>query len=434
MRIWHEFCCLGPSRLLSAAFIGLVIACSGFPFSEAIAADVNYLQTRVTKASEDLLIGHGAFEISGLPHRWYSVYFDVRLDPNPVRNPTGEKKDKHLLKHWGDIFTPENIETARYADCRVGIPSTELANITNLPKEKRILLWVVCDIWDAEKKGFLGTGWGVRSPLIVKTDAAGNIIQTETFNTETMNPRKNHSSETIHVKKCNLALKHLKMKPGVKLYRAIGGKHEPYNILVKDERQTELGTLNRGFFFEPIDSAQKAAELVEIGYPGAVVIENRLQYNRIVQTVKSKGWQPGKHLKTEEPPGYGVSVRVEPELGYRVSALMIDRVNYYDLGLRSLIYREFAVSLDGRIGIEKEITHVLSPESETGARPGWTQPLPINPKPYNDLLRSVLTPDGSRVIPKVIVTGEKASIKCAEGEKSEWFLIDYKNWPKHGDE
>ena len=422
------------SRLSSAAFIGLAIAGSWVLSLEAISADVNYLHTKLTKASEVLLVGHGAFEISGPPHRWYSVYFDVRLDPDPVRDPTRDKKDSHFLKHWGDIFTPENIETARYADCRVGIPLAELASLTNLFKGKRTVLWVVCDIWDAEKKEFLGSGWRVRSPLIVKTDGAGNIIQTETFNTGPINPKKNHPSATIQVKECTLALKHLKTKPGVKLYRAIGGKHEPYNILLKEDWQAELGALNRGFFFDPIDSAPKAKELVEIGYPGAVIIEAPTQYTRIVQTLKAKGWQPGKHLKIEDPPSYGVSVRAEPELGYRVSALMMDHLNYLDLGLRGLRYREFVVAMDGRIGIEKEVEYVLSPESETGAPPGWTQPLPMNPKPYNDLLRSVLTPEGSRIIPKVIVTGKKASIKCAEGEKSEWYLSEYKDWPKHGEE
>jgi len=90
--------------------------------------------------------------------------------------------------------------------------------------------------------------------------------------------------------------------------------------------------------------------------------------------------------------------------------------------------------MDGRLGLDMEIEYIRSPESETGARPGWSQPLPMDSKPYNELLRSVLTSEGSRIIPKVIVTGKKASIKCAEGEKSEWYQSEYKDWPKHADE
>ena len=119
-----------------------------------------------------------------------------------------------------------------------------------------------------------------------------------------------------------------------------------------------------------------------------------------------------------------MNVTPEPELGYRVTALMIDHVSYYGLGLRSLMYREFAVAPEGRIGIEKEVEYIRSPESETSAYPGWTQPLPMNPKPYNDLLRSILTPAGSRNIPDVVVTDKKASIPCAEGERPEWYLSE----------
>jgi len=434
MRNRHESFRFLHGRLLPLAFFGMAAACFWLLSFEALAADVKYLHTTVSRAGEAFLVGRGAFAITGPPHRWYSVYFDVRQDAAPVRDPAAPDKDRHLLIYWGDIFTPENIETARYTDCRIGIPLEDLARLKILSKGKRTTLWVVCGIWDTEKKEFLGSGWGVRSPLIVTTDGAGNIVKTEVFNTEPLTPKKSQPAAEIQVKECLLPLKHLKMKPGAGLYRAVGIKQEPYNILVKDGMQAELETLDRGFFFEAIDSAEKARELVEIGYPGAVVIETPAQYAASVQALKGKGWLPGKHLKNEKPPSYGVGVKPEPELGYRVSALMIDSVNYYGLGLRSLFYREFAVAPDGRLGMDKEIELVQSPQSQAGAAPGWSQPVPLEPKPYNDLLRALLTPEGSRVIPKVAVTEKKTSIKCAEGEKPEWYLGDYKDWPKHADE
>ncbi len=224
------------------------------------------------------------------------------------------------------------------------------------------------------------------------------------------------------------------MRPGVKPYRAIGGKHEPFNILVRGDRQAELGTLDRSFFFEPIDSLEKARELVELGYPGAVVIETSAQYALIVKALRAKGWLPDKQIKLEKPSSYGVTVRIEPELGYRVTSLMIDHTNLYDLGSRNVMYREFAVASDGRMGMDKEVECILAPESETGAPPGWAQPLPMDPKPYNDFLRMLLTAEGSRSIPKVVVADRKAAIKCAEGEEPEWYVNDYEDWPENADE
>ncbi len=181
-------------RLLTFASVAFAVVSICFVSVEGTATDVMYLQTKVTRSSEELLVGHGAFEISGPPHRWYGVYFQVRLDADTALRLESEKEDKYLIKHWGDIFTPENVVTARYTDCRAGIPVKEIASAANFPKGKRTALWVVCDVWDVETKKYIGSGWSVRAPLIVTRDKAGKIIGIETFNTDPINPKKNHYS------------------------------------------------------------------------------------------------------------------------------------------------------------------------------------------------------------------------------------------------
>lgn len=51
-----------------------------------------------------------------------------------------------------------------------------------------------------------------------------------------------------------------------------------YDVLVVGDQQADLTGDSRGFFFEPPDTVEKAQELVEIGYPGAVVLETAGQY------------------------------------------------------------------------------------------------------------------------------------------------------------
>jgi len=379
-------------------------------------------------SGKDYAVVRGAFEITGPPHRWYGVYFQLRLD---AATPLNLKGKTGFVRFWNNIFTPENVAIARYTDCRVGIPVNEIASATNLPGGKRTVLWAVCDIWDDAAKTYIGSGWDVRSPLIVTTNEAGEVLNIETFNTAQFDPKRNHYSATISAKQCGFPLKYLKLKPGATVYRAVGQRHEMYDILLMGDRQAEFTSVDRGFFFEPIDSAEKAGELIEIGYPGAVVIKTDDQYRAIVEALKRKGWQPGKHINVEEPPSFGVTVTAEPQLGYRVRALMIDHMDYYDLGLRNVMYREFAVASDGRIGIVRETNCIMAPETPYGAPPGWTQPLPLGPKGYNETLASVLTADGSEPIPRVTVTDTRATIKCAADAQADWFVNDYQDWPEH---
>ncbi len=394
---------------------------------EAIATEVTYLDTEVTHPSPEALLVRGAFEITGPPHQWYGVYFQIRLDAS-----TGLKEEgkEGFVRFWNNIFTPGNVETAQYTDCRIGFQLKDIEAATSLPKGKRTLLWMVCDIWDDQRDQYMGSGWSARAPFVVTTDASGKIIKVELFRTPPFTLNWNHKSEKINAKECELSLKHLKLKRGVKLYRAIETRHENRDFLVLGARQADLRSESRGHFFETIDSPQKTAEFVEVGYPRAVIIETPEQYELIMRALKAKGWKE-ENIKMEKPPSYGLKVTEEPQLGYRVTALMIDYIDYYSLGLRYIMYREFAVARDGRIGMADERICVEAPQTPYGAGPGWTQPLPIDPEDYTKVLRLVLSAEGSRDIPVVIVTDRRAAVPCAEDTDADWFENDYDQWPEH---
>jgi hypothetical protein len=43
----------------------------------------------------------------------------------------------------------------------------------------------------------------------------------------------------------------------------------------------------------------------------------------------------------------------------------------------------------------------------------------------------VLSADGSRTIPPVIVTDRTVAVPCAEDSDADWFENDYDRWPEH---
>ena len=414
---------------LWAILIGLlavVFGITSFPL-DAAAVEVNYLDTVVTHPDPAYLLVRGAFEIVDHPQEWHGVYFQLRLDAN---TPLKEKDRDGFVKLWNNIFTPENANPARYTDCRTAFQLSDIEAATNLPKGQRTILWVVCDLWDDRNEQYVGSGWEVRAPVIVTTGADGKITKVELFRTTPFGVKRNHESEKVSVKECELSLKHLKLKSGVKLCRAIEIRHENRDFLMLGDYQADLHGESRGYFFEPIDSPQKAAELVEIGFPRAVIIQTPEQYALIEKALKAKGWIKG-NIQVEEPPSYGLKVTEEPGLGYRVTALMIDYLDYYSLGLRYVMYREFAVAPNGRMGMGTETICIEAPQTPYGAPPGWEQPLPLGPEEYTNLLRLVLSPEGSREIPAAIVTDRKASVPCAEDQAADWFEGDYERWPEH---
>lgn len=139
------------------------------------AVDVKYLETEAWR-HEDTLVVRGAFEISGPAHRWYGVYFQLRLSDDVALKAPGENG---FAKKWSDLFTPESPAPARWTDCRIGFPLSEIEKAENLPRGARTELWAVCDLWSQETEQYVGSGWPVAAKFFVTTDAAGKITAVE---------------------------------------------------------------------------------------------------------------------------------------------------------------------------------------------------------------------------------------------------------------
>jgi hypothetical protein len=417
-------------------------------------ATVRYPDTEIVYQGRTSFIVRGAVEISGPAHRWYEVHFQVCLqDRKPLTLPDG----KALTKFWGSLFTPENANPARWTGCRLGFTHKDLEAATNLPRGQRSVLWVVCHVYDQQATKWLEAGWDAATALIVTTNDAGNILRTETFPTPPPDfVAGNPAGETIKVKRLKLDLQHLRLRPGAGLFRAIGAMGGTvHDFFLVDGQGSYLAGTKRGFPFEKIDTPEKARELMELAHPGAVVIKTAAQYQAIVAVLKTvKGWDPKRWLEVAEPPTYGLEVTAEPGLGYRVRVMMIDCFRYAEFKLRSIVYRDYAVSHDGRIGVRATVclrAPEVLPENmlvPAGWQPefGWEEPKqqPTDPgaqillgqarrsaaiAAYNKAVSGALQPADTAVIPnRVIVTDEVATV-LRPGEVFDLIVNDPKDWP-----
>lgn len=397
--------------------------------------EVRYIDTEAWRLTEDQsrVIVRGAFEIIGQPQRWYHVYFQLRRDAETAFK---DKDGKDFVRRWGEIFTPENVNMARYTDCRIGLPVAEIGSSPDLLWGKRMTLWAVCDVWDVEAKKYLGGGWPVRTPVLVTTDGVGNVQNVEFFYTPPFATylKRNHASETIAAKECALDLEHLTLKKGTGVARAVGQKHEVYDVLfsLTDGVQTEVRLSERGYFFGTINAPDQARELAQLAYPKSVIINTPNQYRAIVAALKNIGWTD-QHIPVAEPKSYGVTVQEEPDLGYRVTMLLMD-YNRYLAGFQDVLLCEFCIAHDGRMDAEETVC-IKGPESETSRPPGWTQPLPAGTAKYTDTIKAALLATETETIPNyVIVKDKKTRIPCRTDREPGGYLEKVEDWPASANE
>ena len=418
--------------------------------------EARYLDTRIVTLPPDNpqnVVVRGVIEVNG-PQRWYDVYFQVLSASNvAIRRPDGSA----VNIRWGNIFPPENVEWARYSDVRIDIPIADLAG-AGLPKNARVLLWVQCDLFDQEAKAYVGGGWDVKAPLIVNTDEAGRPRSFESFETRPFDQAGltgHHATARAAARKETLALRHLKPKDGASFVRTMGLRHEPYDVATLGERQALLTSDARGRFFGPIDSAEKAMELVQLAEPNAVVIKTPEQYQAIVEAMKKvPGWDPAKFLPVAQPAAYGAQVTSEPGLGWRVRMLIAWHHPYLRLGLRDVTYHDVRVATDGRMGVTETVC-LRAPQTPYGAPPGWLPefgftrepattapntggsvpngPGSIDPESaidaHNKAIRSALTPAGSETIAPLIKVTEDRTDIAAPADRSGGFITDHAQWP-----
>ena len=381
------------------------------------AAEARCLELRAVRHDAHTLSVRAALEIAGPPHRWYDVVFGLCLDRSvPFRRRGGQPFDVD----WGQLFTPANIANPRWTDCRVGLRLDELTEAGELPAGKRTIVWAVCRLFSYAEKRFLCDGWDARTPLILTTDAAGRIERVEFFHTEPFVTAADHPTARIKALAGRFRLEHLRCREGVEVDRAVRRSGEVCDIIRLGGRQADLRGGARGWFFGPIGSADQAGELIRLGYPGAVIIEQRQQFGRIVSALKAIGWK-ADHMPLPEPDCVGLTIAPEAPLGYRAAALMVDCAGSPPL-LGSVVLRRFTVGQDGRIGVE-EHTCIRGPAVRVRSAAAGGQ-LPAGAKEYDAAVRAALKIGAvPETIATTVVLGDTIRwIPCALGEDARGWL------------
>jgi hypothetical protein len=129
--------------------------------------------TRVVTVKDGLIVVRAGFELHEAAQKWISVYFQARLDADtPVVGADG----KEILRMWDKLFPPANASPAVYDDVRMGLKLSDFQGARNVPRGKRTLVWIVCDLWDAGAGKYISNGWSTRTSVVLRTDMEGRIL------------------------------------------------------------------------------------------------------------------------------------------------------------------------------------------------------------------------------------------------------------------
>jgi hypothetical protein len=407
---------MARSTLHSMAAILLAAAPAAAAPAATTRASVKYLATEAQVRPDRSVVLRGAFEITGPPHAWYAVRFHLlRAADKPL---LGEGS-KPLVVSWHDLFTPQNVRTARWTDCRKVLPFAELrGRLPDLPPGGPTVVYVACAVHSRADEARLGDPWAARTPLVLTADAIGRLDNVETFNTNPLALERAHRTARIKGKACRLKLRYLALKRDVRLYAVYGLKGEARLRLIREGRLGYLSGDGRGDFFAPIDSAEEAKELAALPFGGDTVIKTAKQYAAIVAAAKRLGWEKGAYMPVTKPPAFGMTVTEIPPLGYRVRMLTLEAAGEL---VGSVYCRQINITSDGRMKTAETLC-LQAPYSGTSAPPGWTQPLPAGPKRYSEAVRTVLTAEGAERVPQYVeVTDRTMTIPCAADDDPRWF-------------
>ncbi len=368
---------------------------------------IQYLDTEAVIWSQDLIVVRGAFAVTGAPNHWYAVHFPFYLENGtPLQAPTTQKKGAYV-KVWSNIFTPD--QPARWSDCRAEVPVSELGAAANLPRGRRVTLWVTCALMDLSTNRYVAGSWDRRTPVFLTTDSAGKVTAAETFHVNPFRSIADYGDPVINpdygwprfgsenwgkyedrVKPASLINIHnLRLKAGVNAFQATGLKNESYHLLVLGIEQATLEGRYRGAFFEPIDTEEKARELAALAYPGAAVIATSAQFMAVVESLEQLGWKEGLHILMAKPASYGVTVEAEPGCGIRVRMLTLDSIESDDpFASQHLWHRVLCIDGGGRIGL-RETMCIEGAGPEGSQPPGVPQTVPVSQAVYRQTLRAL---------------------------------------------
>ncbi|NBB95477.1 MAG: hypothetical protein GVY16_07015 [Planctomycetes bacterium] len=380
------------------------------PLAEATVHEgplANYLDNEVTKIEEDYVIIRCAVEINAEPARWFALDVEFRLSQaEPLLLPSG----KAVVKRWNNLFTPHGPRPTRWQDCRLDVDLADLQAAENLPKDKTFVLWAMGLLYNWKDRAYVGSGWPVRTPLLLTTDAGGTIVDVRAprllpADLLELNPAWDQS---IDVRQAKLKLDHLSVRDGTRACLVSRREGPALRVLAGPAGQAWTPS-GYGRFVGPIDSAEKARELVELQLPGRVIIRTREQYDAVLAAVRKLGWVNDRDILAE-PPTVGDTVTTVEGLGWRLPLVTVEPSPAGKDWLGDIVFRDVYVSTDGRVGFQPlRLIRAPAPPID---EPGWTQIAPADPGDYTRALREALQPEGHRLAAdRFVSTGEIVSLK-----------------------
>lgn len=361
---------------------------------------VTYLDNEVTKMERDYIVIRSAVELDAPPGRWYALDVEFRLSrAQPLILPSG----KLLVKRWNNLFTPHGPRPARWLDCRLDVDFSDLQAAENFPKGKTFVLWAMGLIYNWEERSYVGSGWDVRAPLLLTTDSNGTVISCKAPRLLPMDLLRLNPAwkQTLRTRKLRLDVEHLKPLPETRAVMVARTAGPGVPVLAADDVQA-WQPQGYGAFFGPIDTPEKARELLELQMPGHLVIQTRQQYQAILDTLKALGWARDRDLLAE-PPTIGETITEIEGLGYRISQLSIDPLSTPDgPAWGDVVYRDIYVTEDGRVGFDPVLC-VQAPQRPPENATDWQQPAPSDTETYTRAIDGVLGEDGYRILPERLV-------------------------------
>lgn len=416
-------------RHVRLVLIGLLVSVlSASAVADDTPLEAKYLANEVVAVGKDTEGQHYfvlrmAFSITGPGNRWCALDTEFRLEQ---AIPLVKSDGQLLLKRWNNLFTPVSPRPAKWTDCRLDVNFAELQAAGNLPRGKTFLVWAMGVVLDYNTRKHVGSGWPVRAPLLVTTDAEGNITDLQA---PPLSPPQlfdlPDKPVKLPVKPAQPLFAHLKLKSAATAYRTYTLKDkQPVTFFTRGQQQV-WNPRSLGAMLEPVDSPDKALELAKLQFNGGILLKTREQLEAIEKQLRTLGWKQGEDLVIGPASFGGVVSPVEP-LGYRVQLLVVEPSVGEELG--DIAHHELTVSKDGWVG-DKRTLCVRAPLSEAGRPEGWKQPAPANPAAYAQAVRNALTQDGSAVLgPFFKVQPKPVRVGLPRSKPFKNFLLP-KNWP-----
>ena len=261
---------------------------------------------------------------------------------------------KKIGKHWKEIVIP-GVKHFRYLsrksevcfnNINVDFSFDEL-NQCNLPQNQTSIIYATSEFFWKEQSVFVDKGWKHRIPLVVQTDGEGNILEARPFPLVNFFQPTTDFQKKIDVRKMELQLEHLNLKPEVLAYETKGIKHTSLPVLSDGMHTVDLRGTNRGYFFQRIENEQQAIELARMGSPHSIVLQSKEDFDAIVSNFKKlDGWK--EDFIEGSTDVFKTHVKRVPGLGFEVHSVYIRSLETI-VSYQNIVDSVFFVSHDGRL-------------------------------------------------------------------------------------